>query len=215
MKYAMAVLGGWLGALMMLSGPAVGAPADEGLARLQTFMTEVQSMQARFEQTVFDSSQQLLEEAGGQVLLARPGRFRWDYESPYERVVLADGERLWFYEADLEQVTVRRLGEALGETPAALLSGDLAVLERFEVVAGGEAGGVYRVTLQPRAADADFAAVTVAFSGSKPVELILDDRLGQRTHLQFSDIRLNVSIGKTDFRFAVPPGADVIGEDEL
>ncbi len=101
--------------------------------RLRNFLEHVQTMRAAFRQEVVNGKQ-VVEEARGHVALKRPGRFRWDYEQPYQRVVVADGERLWLYEADLAQVTVRPLAAGLGETPAALLTGERDVLERFEYV---------------------------------------------------------------------------------
>lgn len=204
-----------LAILVLPVAQAAPAPAGDGMQRLESFLEQVHSMRADFRQEVRDGEEQLIEQAEGRVLLARPGRFRWDYERPHERVVMADGERLWLYEADLDQVTVRTLGDAMGETPAALLTGDRSVLERFELVDSWKSGGLAWVRLRPRAADADFAAVAVAFAGEQPAELVLDDRLGQQTHLSFSQVRLNVSIGADSFRFVVPEGADVIEESEL
>jgi len=204
-----------LAVLLLPVAHATTPPAGEGMRRLAAFLDKVHAMRADFRQEVRDDAGQLLEQAEGRVLLARPGRFRWDYERPHERVVLADGEQLWLYEADLDQVTVRPLGDAMGETPAALLTGDRSVLDRFEVVDDWKSGRLAWVRLRPRAADADFAAVAVAFAGEQPAELVLDDRLGQHTRLVFSEVRLNVPVPAESFRFVVPEGADVIREGEL
>lgn len=204
-----------LAILVLPIAQAAPAPAGDGMQRLESFLEQVRSMRASFRQEVRDGEGQLLEQAEGRVVLARPGRFRWDYERPHERVVMADGERLWLYEADLDQVTVRTLGDAMGETPAALLTGDRSVLERFELVDSWKSGRLAWVRLRPRATDADFAAVAVAFAGEQPAELVLDDRLGQQTHLIFGQVQLNVPIGGDSFRFVVPEGADVIEESEL
>ena len=125
-----------LAALLMIVAmpPAMAATAPDGMVRLEQFLERAQSMRAEFRQEVRNGEQQVVDRAEGRVVLKRPGRFRWDYERPYERVVVADGKRLWLYEADLSQVTVRPLTDALGETPAALLTGDRRILERFERV---------------------------------------------------------------------------------
>ncbi|MFO1355961.1 MAG: outer membrane lipoprotein chaperone LolA [Gammaproteobacteria bacterium] len=206
-----------LAALLMIVAmpPAMAATAPDGMVRLEQFLERAQSMRAEFRQEVRNGEQQVVDRAEGRVVLKRPGRFRWDYERPYERVVVADGKRLWLYEADLSQVTVRPLTDALGETPAALLTGDRRILERFERVSSWAGDQLAWVRLRPRAADADFSSVAVAFAGDRPAELVLDDRLGQQTHLYFTDVRLNVPVADDSFAFKVPPGVDVIREGEL
>jgi len=206
-----------LAALLMIVAmpPAMAATAPDGMVRLEQFLERAQSMRAEFRQEVRNGEQQVVDRAEGRVVLKRPGRFRWDYERPYERVVVADGKRLWLYEADLSQVTVRPLTDALGETPAALLTGDRRILERFERVSSWAGDQLAWVRLRPRAADADFSSVAVAFAGDRPAELVLDDRLGQQTHLYSTDVRLNVPVADDSFAFKVPPGVDVIREGEL
>ncbi len=199
--------------LVMLAATALAtaAPATpDAMARLQGFLERTRSMQANFRQEVRNGDQQVVDRAEGRMILKRPGRFRWDYERPYERVIVADGQQLWLYEADLDQVTVRPLTDSLGETPAALLTGDRKTLERFELVSSWSGEGLAWVRLRPRAADADFGSVAVAFAGERPVELVLEDRLGQQTHIYLSDVRLNVAMADDRFIFKVPPGADVI-----
>ncbi len=196
--------------------PVAGAAAPAtGYTDLERFLDGAQSVTARFSQEIVDSNGRVLDTATGRLQLQRPGRFRWDYRSPYERVVLADGERLWLYEADLEQVTVRRLVDGLGETPAALLTGDRRMLERFEVVSTWAGENARWVRLKPRATDSDFESVAVAFAGDKPVEIEFQDRLGQQTRIRLTEVRLNARIDAAAFRFVAPPGVDVIREDEL
>jgi outer membrane lipoprotein carrier protein len=180
--------------------------------RLRNFLERVQTMRASFRQEVVRGAEQATEEARGHVTLKRPGRFRWDYEQPYQRVVLADGQKLWLYEADLEQVTVRPLAAGLGETPAALLTGGRDILERFDYVSSWSGDRLTWVRLKPRAADSDFDSVAIAFAGDTPVQLELNDRLGQQTRLYLSDVRTNVSVADDTFHFEVPAGVDVIRE---
>jgi outer membrane lipoprotein carrier protein len=171
-------------------------------------------MQATFRQEVV-SGDEIAQKARGRFALKRPGRFRWDYQQPYERVVVGDGERLWLYEADLEQVTVRPLRAGLGETPASLLTGEPNVLDRFEYVSSWSGEGIAWVRLKPRAAESDFDSIAIGFAGDRPVQLELNDRLGQQTRVFFSDIELNRPIDDATFRFDVPGGVDVIREGEL
>jgi outer membrane lipoprotein carrier protein len=194
------------------TGMAAAETSDAGLKRLQHFMDRVQTLRANFRQDIRDGRQELVESSSGEFLFSRPGRFRWNYQQPYLRTVVADGQRLWLYEADLDQVTVRPLSAGLGETPAALLTGDKAILERFEYVSSWSGDRVQWVRLRPRSADADFESVAIAFDGERPVQLELQDRLGQQTRLVFSDVRLNDKLADDAFRFEVPEGVDVIGE---
>lgn len=202
------------GALAFPAALAAATP-QSGLDRLRAFLERAQTLRAEFSQEIVDANRQVVETARGRVVLKRPGRFRWDYQAPYERVVLADGERLWLYEADLQQVTVRPLTAGLGETPAALLTGGREILERFEVVSSWSGEDLAWVRLKPRSTDSDFDAVAIGFRGADPVRLEIDDRLGQQTRIALSAIATNRPVGDDTFRFEVPAGVDVIREGEL
>lgn len=204
--------------LLLLAGAAsapVAAAPPGGLERLQAFLDRVQSMRAEFRQEIVNADQAVVETATGRMALKRPGRFRWDYRQPYERAVVADGTRLWLYEADLQQVTVRPLTAGLGETPAALLTGERGILDRFEFVSSWAGDDLLWVRLKPRSADADFESVAIGFAGDKPARFELDDRLGQRTRIILADVTLNPPVAEAEFRFQVPAGVDVIREGEL
>lgn len=196
-------------------GEAVAGTDDPGLQRLRNFLTGVTTLRADFRQRVIDSRQQLVEDSVGRVLMQRPGRFRWDYQQPHARAIVADGQKLWLYEADLDQVIIRQLEDGIGDTPAALLTGRQDVLERFTISKSWQADGIQWVALAPKAADADFAAVRLAFDGPKLVNLELDDRLGQQTRLDFSRVEINPRLDAQSFHFDIPPGADVIDDSAL
>lgn len=185
------------------------------MERLRNFLERVQSMRANFRQEISAGEQGVVQASRGTVVLKRPGRCRWDYLDPFKRVVVADGTRLWLYEADLEQVTVRPLAEGLGETPAGLLTGQGEMLDRFEYVSSWSGEGISWVRLKPKSADSDFDSVAIGFDGERPVQLELDDRLGQQTRVTFTDIEINVPVADAAFRFDPPPGVDVIREGEL
>ena len=201
-------------ALTAVAGSAVAA-GNTGETRLRSFLASVQSLDGQFRQQVIDSRQQVIEDTSGAVAMQRPGRFRWDYQEPFERVIVADGEKVWLYEADLEQVTIRRLSSGIGDTPAALLTGKESVLERFKVEKSWAEGQLALVKLVPRSADSDFAAVTLAFDGPALRRLLLDDRLGQQTRIDLTNVRLNPALAPDLFRFTPPAGADVIDDSEL
>jgi outer membrane lipoprotein carrier protein len=193
----------------------VASPDDPGLLRLQNFLDGLTTLTAEFSQEVMNRDLELVEAATGYVVLEKPGRFRWDYQEPFERVIVADGERVWLYEADLEQVTVRRLDAGLGETPAALLTGSVDVLERFAFLGSEADGEVLWVNLGPLSDDADFDSVRLAFAGDLLTRLELHDRLGQTTRLAFADVEQGVAVPNDVFVFDPPDGVDVIDEDEL
>jgi outer membrane lipoprotein carrier protein len=205
--------------LVLLAGASFGAdePVDESdqLGRLRHYLENVDALHASFRQEVFDHDLQLLEAATGEVTLKKPGRFRWHYIEPYERVIVADGQRVWLYEADLSQVTVRTLDASLGATPAALLTGDVAALEHFEYVGTEIDGTTEWIQLRPRAAESDFESIILGFGADELVEIALLDRLGQRTRIYLTDIERSIDPGDDIFQFVVPEGVDVIGEKEL
>lgn len=202
----------WL--ILVLPLPASGA-ADPGLTRLQGFLDDLDTLTAEFTQDVVNRDLELVESASGRVALQKPGRFRWDYQEPFERVIVADGERVWLYEADLEQVTVRLLGEGIGETPAALLTGAVDLLESFEFLGSEEHDELLWVDLGPRSATSDFDNIRLGFAERQLTRLELRDRLGQTTRLVFGSIEQGAELPAAVFTFDVPDGVDVIGEDEL
>jgi outer membrane lipoprotein carrier protein len=207
-------LPGWLLLGLFAALPAA-AGVDAGEARIRRFLTDVQALEAGFRQRVVDSRQLVIEETTGTVAMQRPGRFRWNYQQPFERVIASDGDRIWLYEADLEQVTIRPLSAGIGDTPAALLTGKVSVLDRFRVEKAWNEEDLELVRLVPRSADADFAGVTLGFDGRVLRRLVLDDRLGQQTRVDLTDVRVNPALAPGLFRFVPPPGADVIDDTEL
>lgn len=195
-----------------LNGRAETAP---GIELLRGFLESVQTMSAGFKQELFDASQQSIEVAGGTVKFMRPGRFYWSYRQPYERFLVADGERIWMHDPDLDQVTVRDLKTGLGNTPAALLTGNIAVLDNFKVVETTFADHILWLQLLPVKRDGDFERIGLGFSGLRLVQFELKDRLGQTTRVEFNDIELNPTLDTDEFRFKIPEGADVIDESTI
>jgi outer membrane lipoprotein carrier protein len=201
--------------LILLVSPHAWSATDPGLVQLQNFLDALDTLTAEFSQEVVNRDEVLVEAASGVVALQKPGRFRWDYRTPFERVIVADGERVWLYEADLDQVTVRLLDEGLGETPAALLTGAVDVLDRFEFRGSETIDGRLWVDLGPRSAAGDFEQVRLGFDGGELTRLELRDRLGQTTRLAFTAVEQGAALPDGVFTFDVPDGVDVIGEDEL
>ena len=191
------------------------ATGHDGLDRLSRYLENLDSMRAKFHQQVIDRDLEIVEETRGEVVLKKPGRFRWHYREPFERLIVSDGDRVWLYEADLAQVTVRRLDAGLGDTPAALLSGDTRVLDQYEFLGLIADSGIDWIQLKPRSAESDFERIGLGFQGNDLVQIDLDDRLGQRTRISLTAIERSVSVADEEFFFDVPEGVDIIGETDL
>ena len=145
----------------------------------------------------------------------RPAKFRGEYREAYEGVIVADGERVWFYEADLEQVTIRRMATGLGDTPAALLTGDEAALGHFELLGSWSAGGLAWLQLAPLSVEADFSTVDLGFAAGELQQIEFVDRLGQRTRISLSEIDRSPQLTDSAFRFELPAGVQTIGESVM
>jgi outer membrane lipoprotein carrier protein len=204
------------GALILLAattGPASGAQSSEaGQKRVEAFLQGLDGLQAQFKQVLTDRNGQSIDEATGVLAISRPDRFRWDYREPYSQVIVADGARIWIYDSDLEQVTVRKLDETLSATPAMLLSGRSNLADNFNVTQVAQEGAVEWVRMEPRRDDTDFRWVRLGFEGPLLKYMQLADKLGQTTSLEFSKVERNPPLDPSRFTFTVPPGADVIGD---
>jgi len=191
------------------------AEAAKGRALITGFVDSTKAWQAAFDQKVTDPSGRIVDRANGDFSLLRPGRFRWEYRSPWVQTIVADGERIWMYDADLEQVTVRPMDGMLSSTPAALLAGDTAALEAFVVTAVGEDGDETWVQLEPVDAGGDFDRIRVGFRNGKLIGLQLTDKLAQTTTIFFANATAAPELTAADFEFVVPDGVDVIDESSF
>lgn len=186
--------------------------AGEGTDRLQAFLDNVRTLEADFSQTLIDQRGRAVQSSSGSFMLNRPGLFRWDYRKPYEQEIVADGKRIWVYDSDLEQVTVKDQDEALGSSPAALLAGTEAVQQRFTIKELPEAEGLFWVELTPKQADGGFEQLRLGFGDQGLASMEMFDSLGQQTLFTFRNMIPNRPLKADLFRFQAPPGTDVIGE---
>ncbi|MEC9315213.1 MAG: outer membrane lipoprotein chaperone LolA [Pseudomonadota bacterium] len=200
--------------LMSLFFSSVVIVADGATEKLQQFVDNVQTFSAHFEQMVIDTEGNLLEEAEGEFQLERPGKFRWDYQQPYPQEIVADGERIWFYDVDLEQVTVKSQQEALADTPATLLSGEVVPADKYHIQNLPSDDGRLWVELTPKESDSNFQAVTLVFDGDTLAQMIMRDSFDQRTRLVFSEVEENPTFEKNLFSFTPPAGVDVVGDSQ-
>ena len=172
------------------------------------FFSGLHTLQADFDQQVLDSNNRSLQSSQGHMWIMRPGRFRWDYETPYRQQLVADGERLWSYDEDLEQVTVQAAAEVLTATPAMLLSGDQPLEEVFSI----QASGPESVQLTPKSDDSNVTGLQMYFSGGLLQRIEAQDTFGNNTTFTFFNLERNPELQAALFRFEPPAGADVVGD---
>jgi len=191
---------------------AASAAQASSIDRFKAYLRTTQSMRAVFEQKVYDRSRKLVQESSGNFAFVRPGRFHWVYEKPSEQLIVGDGQRVWIYDRELNQVTVRKLTKALGSTPAALLAGSSDIEAAFDLVDGGEREGLEWLEAKPKDREAGFERIRIGLSTSGVQAMELTDNFGQTTSLRFSSIVRNPQLDPGLFRFQPPKGADVLGE---
>lgn len=195
--------------------PAVGTAAaktPDAVDSLRRFFSEVQSYNARFSQVVLDESLNTIQESSGTLWIARPDRFRWDYDAPFKQQIVADGSRIWVYDKELKQVTVRPLTGGLGDTPAMLLAGRGKLDENFTIKSLGVQGKLEWVQLTPRRKDGGFEEIRIGFERGRLRMLEMVDSFGQTTRVTLHAPRENAKIDVAKFSFTPPKGVDVVGE---
>jgi outer membrane lipoprotein carrier protein len=186
--------------------------AGIGDARLKAFFNNVTSVRAHFVQQVLDPKDKALQQTSGTMLLSRPGRFRWDYTKPYQQLIVANGKKVWLYDVDLEQVTVKKFDAAMGATPALLLSSDANIEDNFTVRDLGIEKDIAWVELTPKNKESGFEKLVLGFAEDNLTHMELRDSFGQLTRLYFTNIERNPELDPAQFDFVPPQGVDVIGE---
>jgi outer membrane lipoprotein carrier protein len=176
---------------------------------LRSFVRDVKSGHSAFTQTVTSPDGVKKKTSSGTFDFSRPNRFRFVYQKPFEQIIVGDGEKVWIYDADLNQVSSRKLGQALGATPAALLAGG-SIEHDFDLADLPAQDGLDWVEAKPKAKDGAFQSVRVGFRGDELAALEIIDSFGQKSLLQFNGFVANAPVAADLFRFKVPPGADVI-----
>jgi outer membrane lipoprotein carrier protein len=219
------------------AAPAATA-ASQAPTPLDRYLQKLRTLRVSFLQTVADAHGAEVGRSSGTLIVERPGRFRWDIQpqtvvpgaaaaaagGPVRaakqpagtagsgQLMVSDGRNLWYYDRDLEQVTVRPVTAALSATPAMLLSGTVDVRKHFTESSAGSREGLDWVYVEPRSAEADFKSALFGFDGKGALQrMILQDKLGQIVTIMFHDIEVNDPVPAKAFSFTIPPGADVIG----
>ena len=200
---------GFLFLALLIAG--LDANADS-LQRFAQFLGATQSGRANFEQKIVDRQAKVVQESRGTFAFQRPGRFRWSYTKPYSQLIVGDGVRVWVYDEDLQQVTVRRADRALGSTPAALLSGNNEVIKAFKLDDRGLKDGLEWLDARPRDSESTFERISLGFGFSGLEILELRDTFGQVTTVRFTSFEINPRLDVGTFRFIPPKGVDVVGD---
>ena len=193
--------------LLFLGFAAQAEPAPQN--RLKTFLDSAHTLKAEFTQVQLDESGRPRQESKGSFYLQRPGKFRWDYIKPYRQEIVSAGGKVWFYDVDLEQVTVKKLGQAVGSTPALLLSGEMALEDNFTIEDQGADEGMVWIKLVPKSEEGGFRYVLIGLEGDKLAGMELSDNFGQLTRIYFSNLRTGVALDPKLFQFSPPAGVDV------
>jgi outer membrane lipoprotein carrier protein len=195
--------------LLVVLGLAAGVASASGKDRLRDFLNGVESLQARFEQSVFDTSQGQTRRLEGVFYLQRPGKFRWDYTEPKGQIVLADGRTVWLVEEDLKQAYQKPQSDALRGTPALLLTEQLKLDDHFEIADLGPSQDLEWVELVPRDSESQFTRILLAFKGNELRRMELADKFAQVTRFSFSDIKRNPRLDPTLFVYTPPRGTQL------
>ena len=208
-----------LAALSMSLLASAAAHADTAQDALKRFTDGVQTFDAHFDQVQTTDKGQVTARSSGHFWLARPaagsgtGKFRWSYEKPYVQATICDGAKLWAFDPDLNQVTVRDAKSALAGTPAELLSQKAALNTAFTVKDAGTEGDTRLVTLVPKSKDSDFKSIELALNkDGAPVRMRFADQIGGNSEVSFTEVHTNAKIDPAQFQFTPPKGAEIVND---
>ena len=188
------------------------AAQADAVQRLHDFARETKTLSGNFSQVVYDKTGRKTQETTGELYFSRPGKFRWVYRKPYEQLLVGDGKKIWIYDADLEQVTVKDMDQSIGESPAALLAGSNDIDRHFNLKDGGIKDGVEWLEATPKRNEGTFEKVRLGFRDGLLAAMELNDNFGQKTQLKFTGMRNNPPIGGDLFKFKPPKGVDILGD---
>ncbi len=202
--------------LVLVPGARIEAAAQIGTP-LEKYFEGLKTLRASFTQTVKDARGKDIDHATGTLVLSRPGKFRWEVapeagSGSAAQLLVADGRNVWFFDRDLEQVTVKPIDAALSSTPAMLLSGASDLRESFDVTPAGRRDSLEWVLVEPKQPEADFRRALFGFGKGKLERMIIEDRLGQTATIDFDSVQRNVPVAPDEVTFTPPPGTDLIGK---
>lgn len=196
--------------LMFVS--AICLAAEKPVEQLKAFLKATNRLSADFKQISFDESGNPAQTSHGVFFLQRPGKFRWDYRKPFEQQIISSAGKVWFYDADLEQVTIKKIDQSLGTTPALLLSGEVSLEENFILEQQGVDAGLEWIRLLPKDEQSSFKYILIGMENGKLGGMELSDNFGQLTRIYFSNLDTNAKFDPGVFVFNAPEGVDVFEE---
>lgn len=213
---------GWICHLMLSSAlllsvstaQAGDSEQQRAANKLSELLSHTQTIRGTFSQLTLDSTGTQLQEASGQMVLQRPGLFRWHTDPPLEQLLISNGEKVWLYDPDLLQVTVQKMDQRLTHTPALLLSGDVSKISENFSITYKEGGPVIDFILTPTAKDTLFDTLRLSFRNGVINDMQLLDAVGQRTNILFMGVKVNEPVDASQFVFDAPTGVDVIEDGE-
>jgi outer membrane lipoprotein carrier protein len=198
--------------LVLLVGSSTASAADGARARLDAFSKDLKSISANFEQHVLDLNGGAGKTSRGTLALKAPRQFRWETIAPYKQTIVADGDKVWVYDPDLEQVTVRAQGTEEAHSPLTVLT-DLSQLDRdFTTSEQGEHDGLTWLRLKSKDKDPQFEYADLGFDVSGLARMAFKDTFGNSTEIYFSSWQRNPKLAADTFKFTMPKGVDVIGD---
>jgi outer membrane lipoprotein carrier protein len=197
----------------VVDAPLADSEQDSAAERLRQGIENTQSLRGQFRQRSVDADGFVLEDSAGDFWFVAPNRFRWQYLEPFEQLIVADGERVWMYDIELEQVSVREQAQDITQSPMVLLGDPDQIDQQFEVQAGAPENGVDRLLLVPRDEQGDFDRVLVLLNDGVITGITVRDAFGQVTELTLSAVEVNPDIAASQFTFSPPEGVDVVGLD--
>jgi outer membrane lipoprotein carrier protein len=200
-----------LALLFALVQPIVYAE-ETPVEQLKTFLAASKSFSADFKQVVINELGNPVQTSYGSFYLQRPGKFRWNYDKPFQQQIISTSGKVWFYDTDLEQVTIKKLDASIGSTPALLLSGQVSLDDNFNMEGQGTEADMQWIKLVPKKTESSFKYVTIGLEKGKLAGMELMDNFGQLTRIYFSGILINPPLKSTLFDFVPPKGVDVFEE---
>ncbi len=185
-----------------------------GISELKAFISQTKTAEAHFNQVVLDKNGNAKQQTQGTMAFSRPGKFRWSYDKPYEQLIVGDGNKIYLYDVDLAQVTIKKLDQALGSSPAALLAGNNEIEKFYTLSEAGAHDGLTWLTATPKDKDSSFSQIQMGFSHSNLMEMRIRDNFGLTTQLKLSQLVRNPKLPASTFSFTPPAGVDVISDSK-
>ena len=185
---------------------------SSSVSLLERFFNNVRTYQADFNQVVLDAEGNKIQESSGRLWIKRPGKFRWDYKVPFTQKIIGDGKKVWIYDPELKQVTVKDYQGSVSQTPALLLAGNQKLTNNFIIKNLGAKKNITWISLKSKRQQENFSVIKIGFKNKKLLVLELVDSFGQTTRINLKNVKENLSLNKRIFRLTPPEGVDIAGQ---